>query len=128
MGLFRRKKIRIDPERVMNTRPVRAVSAEMEPTADGGGKLKVPMQPPRWGKRLFRLPPGATKTFEFDALGVFVWEQIDGKTSVRQIVERLSRRYKLNLREAQVPTIRFLQVLMGKRLIGVPPEKETDQS
>lgn len=126
MGWFLRKKIRIDPERVMNTRPARAVAAEMEPTPDGGGRLTVPMQPPRWG-RLFRLPEGATKTFEFDALGVFVWEQIDGKTSVKQIVERLSRRYKLNLREAQVPTIRFLQMLMGKRLIGVSPEKETDR-
>jgi hypothetical protein len=118
----------IDPERVMNTRPIRAVDAEMETTPDGGGKLKVPMQPPRWGKRLFRLPAGATKTFEFDPLGVFVWEQIDGKTSVKQIVERLSRRYKLNLREAQVPTIRFLQMLMSKHLIGVRSEKEADPS
>lgn len=112
----------------MSTRPIRAVDAEMEMTADGGGKLKVPMQPPRWGRRLFRLPAGATKTFEFDALGVFVWEQIDGKTSVKQIVERLSRRYKLNLREAQVPTIRFLQMLMSKHLIGIRSEKEVDRS
>jgi hypothetical protein len=99
------------------------VDAAMQPKPDGGGTLTVSLRPPDKAKWLFKLPTGTTKTFEFDAIGVFVWDHVDGKTSVEQIINRLAKRYNLNLREAQVPTLLFLQTLMKKGLVGVPAEK-----
>ncbi|HEY0009064.1 MAG TPA: PqqD family protein [Tepidisphaeraceae bacterium] len=95
----------------------------MTSTPDGG-RLKVMVQQPKIGKWIFRLPEGTFKVFEFDSVGVFVWDNIDGKTSVQQIIKRLAKRYDLNLREAQVPTVKFLEMLIKKGLVGIPLEKK----
>jgi hypothetical protein len=106
------------------TRPIRLVGAEMKPRGENdsaggeGGVLEVPMRPSRWTGRLFRAREEMTKKFEFDALGKMVWECCDGKTSVHQIIRRLSSRYNVSPREAQVSVLSFLQMLARKGLIG----------
>ncbi len=122
---FRRKKPRLSPEEALDAKPVRLVESDMQPLPDGGGMLKVQVRQPKWGLTIFRLPEHATKSFEFDSIGVFVWESIDGKTSVQQVIKRLAKRYDLNLREAQVPTLKFLEMLIKKGLVGIPMEKKT---
>ncbi len=112
------------PEQALEAKPLRIVEAEMQPLPEGGGMLKVKLKQPKWGMMIFRLPEDTTKSYEFDTIGVFVWESIDGKTSVGQIIKRLSARYDLNLREAQVPTVKFLEMLMKKGLVGIPMEKD----
>jgi hypothetical protein len=102
---------------------VHLVEATLEKTGEGG-KLKVPVRPARWTGWFFKMPEGATKTFELDALGLLVWESCDGKTSVQQIIRRLAKRYNLNLREAEVPTVKFLQMLVKKGLVGMPVKEE----
>jgi hypothetical protein len=72
---------------------------------------------------VFRVPPGATKTFELDAIGVFVWRHCDGRHTVQQIIRKLATEYRLNLREAEVPTIKFLHTLARKGLIGFSVKK-----
>ena len=59
------------------------------------------------------------KTFELDELGKFVWDACDAKTSVRQIIRKLAKRYNLNDREAEVATVAFLKTLTSKGLIGM---------
>jgi hypothetical protein len=118
--IFRRRKPKISRQEALAVKPVRLVEAEMEQTEDGGGKLKVPLRQTRWNGWFFRLPQEATKTFEFDSLGILVWSSCDGRTSVQQIIRRLARKYNLNLREAEVPTLRFLQTLVKKGLVGMP--------
>lgn len=117
--LFRRRKPQLSRQDALASRPVRLVGAEMKPADDGGGKLTVPLGGKRWSGWLLRMPEGATKTFEFDPIGVFVWDQCDGKTSVQQVIRRLSKHYNLNLREAEVATVQFLQTLARKGLIGM---------
>ena len=92
----------------------------------GGGVLVIPLPPRRWGGWLPKRPAGASKTYELDAVGAFVWDNIDGRTSVGQIIERLSRRYDLNLREAQVPTLGSLEMLLRKKLIGIKAQARQD--
>ncbi len=106
-------------------RPLRTVEQELIETPDGG-RLKIPLRQRKWAAWMFRLPEGSTKTFELDAMGVFVWNHCDGKTTVRQIIQALAKRYRLNLREAEVPTAQFLQMLLKKGLLGmdVPGEKD----
>jgi hypothetical protein len=117
------KKQRLTPPQALSVRPVHLVEATIEKNA-GGGTLKVPIQPARWTGWFFKMPEGATKTFELDALGLLVWESCDGKTSVQQIIRRLAKQYNLNLREAEVPTVKFLQMLVKKGLIGMPVKEE----
>jgi hypothetical protein len=115
---LRRKPPRLTRAQQLASKPVRLVAGEMTESDGGGGRLKVPIQPRRWTGWLLRLPAGATKTFEFDALGRLVWDQCDGTTSVGQIARKLARTYKLSDREAQVATEKFLVMLANKGLIG----------
>ena len=107
------------PADALAARPVRLTDAAVVRT-DTGGRLTVPLGTPKRLPWLFRPPAGATKTFELDAVGLFVWDAIDGQTSVEQIIGRLAERFRLNLRTAQVPTLQFLRTLMKKGLVGVP--------
>jgi len=119
---FSKKKPRLSIETALAARPLKIVDAAMKPLPEGGGMLTVNLQPRPTARWLFRLPAGSAKTYEFDAIGVFVWESIDGKTSVEQIVKKLASRYDLNLREAQVPTLSFMEMLIKRGLVGVPLE------
>lgn len=105
-------------------RPTRMVAPDTEPGKDGGLRLTVRLRPSRTNRWLFRLPAGATKTFDLDQVGAFVWEQCDGKTSVQQIIRRLARQYNFNLREAEVSTVQFLHVLVKKGLLGMVPREK----
>ena len=100
------------------SRPVRRPDVTTINLGDGA-RVVVPVEPRRWSGWLLRVPGGATKKFEFDALGKFVWDQCDGRTSVRRIARRLSRTYRVSDREAHVATTAFLQTLAKRGLIAV---------
>ena len=119
MTLFRQKKPQVSRDQALDARPVHTVEAELRRDDAGGAKLTVPMKGPRWGGWLFRMPQGASKTFELDELGLLVWDACDGKTSVQQIIRKLAARHHLNLREAEVSTVKFLQILAQRGLIGM---------
>jgi hypothetical protein len=115
--IFRRTKKTITRQQQLSARPERREDAKLETSGDGGGKVTIPLRARRgW---ILRLPEGATKTFELDAMGLFVWDACDGKTSVQQIIRRLGKRYNLSLRESEVSTIAFLHMLAKKGLIGM---------
>lgn len=105
----------LDREQLLAARPSRAPEAKVEPAADGGLRVSVP-SPKYW---FFKMPEGSTKTFELDEIGRWVWDQCDGRTTVLRMIESLAKQHKLNLREAEVATLTFLQMLSAKRLIGV---------
>lgn len=123
MALFRSKKPEISRQQALSAKPVRLIEPEIVRRDDGGANLKVKMKSTGASRWFLRLPEGATKTFELDALGLLVWNSCDGKTSVQQIIRKLAREYKLNLREAEVPTIKFLQMLIKKGLVGMSVQK-----
>jgi Coenzyme PQQ synthesis protein D (PqqD) len=114
-------------EQAMSAKPLRVVEVELKPTDAGGARLIVPMRSTGRFAWLVRAPAGATKTFELDAIGRFVWENCDGQTTVEQIIRNVAKRYNLSLREAQVPTMQFLRILAAKGLIGVAQEPTTDR-
>ncbi|CAN5613672.1 hypothetical protein BH10PLA1_BH10PLA1_02380 [soil metagenome] len=122
--LFGKSKSRLTPDQALAAKPVRLVEADMQPD-ERGGRLKVPLHTRKFAGWLFKMPNGATKTFEFDAIGVYVWEQIDGRTTVQQLIRKLAKKYSLSEREAAVSTNLFLKMLGKKSLIGwnVPEKK-----
>ena len=125
--VFGKSKPAVTRSDALAARPVRAVEATLSRDQSGAGKLKVPLRSPRLGGWLFKVPAGASKTFELDEIGLLVWDSCDGETSVQQIIRKLAKRYNLNLREAEVSTVQFLQTLTKKGLIGMSVRKKDDK-
>jgi hypothetical protein len=120
--LFGSKKPTLDREAALELRPLRLVDSQMQTDERGAGKLSVQVETPRFARMFLGNIKGRDKTFEFDEIGVFVWQQIDGKTSVKQIIRFVAEKYDLNLRAAETSTVAFLSLLMRRRLIGMPVE------
>lgn len=106
---------------VLGGRPIRSPDAQETEAAPGRWELTIPLRVARtggWASKLLRVPEGATKTFELDELGKFVWDACDGRTTVTQIIRRLAKHYQLNEREAEVATLAFLNTLARRGLVG----------
>lgn len=56
---------------------------------------------------------------ELDEVGGFVWELCDGKNTIDAIVQKTSKQYKMNRREAEVSVTMFLQMLHERNFIGL---------
>jgi hypothetical protein len=59
------------------------------------------------------------KKLQLDELGTSVWDMINGKFSVRQLVERFARTHRLEAREAEVSVTQFIRELGRRGLIGL---------
>jgi hypothetical protein len=60
-----------------------------------------------------------TKKLQLDALGTSVWALIDGKASVRQLINSFAATHQLEPREAEVAVTQFLRELGRRGLIGM---------
>lgn len=80
----------------------------------------------RWGGAWLKRLMGADKArrFTLDEMGGFVWQMIDGTRNVRELVDRLAEKYKLEQVESHAALLAFLRNMMKKRLVGlyVPEE------
>lgn len=117
--LFGKSKPRVDRGEQLAAKPVRVPGATLRRREDGGADLIVPLAGTSFAGKLFRMPAEARKTFELDAMGLLVWESIDGKTSVQQIIRLIARQYRVSVREAEVATLTFLNTLTRKSLIAM---------
>jgi hypothetical protein len=103
---------------MLASKPLRLIDAEPEPAGEGAWRIAAPMRAAPWARLLLRAS-ALVRKFEFDELGLFVWNACDGKTRVEQIIRQLAKRYNLNPRAAEVSTLAFLQTLAKKSLIGL---------
>lgn len=122
----RRPKPKMTREQSLAMKPVQLVKADLTVDDTGNGKLSVEIQPTRVARLFIKGAHGRRKTFELDPVGIFVWKQIDGKTSVEQLIRRIAKQYKLDLRQAEASTTAFLKTLMTKGLIGIPLQKPSE--
>lgn len=60
-----------------------------------------------------------TRKLQLDEMGSLTWRLLDGKRTVKDVVDFLCRRYKLNRREAEVATTGFLRELGKRGLVGL---------
>ncbi|UCD32397.1 MAG: PqqD family protein [Desulfobacterales bacterium] len=97
----------------------------METRLDSGEViLTYPLAVRPWlagiGRRLGVNPDTTqTKKIQLDALGTSVWEQMDGKRSVREIIQGFVRAHQLHPKEAEVAVTQFLRNLGKRGLIGI---------
>lgn len=59
------------------------------------------------------------KKFQLDELGTSVWNLMDGKRSVRQLVKIFGGTHQLEAREAEVSVTQFIRQLGRRGLIGM---------
>jgi hypothetical protein len=125
--VFRRRKER-PPSRsaLLAARVVRHPQVTERPTADGGLELAVPVARRRLARWLSRSGDRPViRRFELDALGVETWRMMDGRTTVRGMIERLASAHQLNLREAEVAMLAYLRKLMERGIMALAwPEHE----
>ena len=102
------KNVQISEERLENNLMVISYPVAMRPffagllKRFGGAKPRIQM-----------------KKLQLDELGTEVWDLMDGKISVRQLIKKFSRNYKLEPREAEVSVTQFLRELGRRGLIGM---------
>ena len=60
-----------------------------------------------------------TKKIQLDLLGTSVWDQMDGKRSVREIIQEFVRKHQLHPKESEVAVTQFLRNLGKRGLIGI---------
>jgi hypothetical protein len=60
-----------------------------------------------------------TKKLQLDTLGSSVWDLLDGKRSVRQLIQIFSETHQLQPREAEVAVTQFIRELGRRGLIGL---------
>lgn len=61
--------------------------------------------------------------FELEAIGTFVWSELDGQRTAQTIAQRLASKHHLSLREAEMALASFLTTLMARNLVQVVEPK-----
>ncbi|UCF92468.1 MAG: PqqD family protein [Desulfobacterales bacterium] len=108
----------------LNLTPVKNVQAVVERLTANEVIINYPtiMRPwiAGWVKR-FGGPEGRvqTKKLQLDALGTEVWDLVDGKRSVRQVIQAFAAKHQLQPKEAEVAVTRFIRELGQRGLIGL---------
>ena len=117
---------------MLTSRPTRNESLEWEKTEDGEVQIKIQRQDKSWKIRflskLFYIPKNRRITL--DEVGAEVWQMCNGRNSVSDMIENLSKRYQLNRKEAEISLLQYLKTLGEKRFIGfvMPNEKSKPDS
>ena len=60
-----------------------------------------------------------TKELQLDELGSAVWDLLDGKRSVRQLIQIFAETHQLQFREAEVAVTQFIREVGKRGLIGL---------
>ncbi len=60
-----------------------------------------------------------TRKIVLDEIGSYVWKLLDGKTSIREMIIKISEKFKMSKREAEVSLIAFLSDLEKRGAITV---------
>lgn len=105
-------------EAAMNAYPHPMSGIRIDEEADGSVKVFVCMKRSPWQK-WFGAPPEYEKQYLIEGLGREVFKYCDGNVTVKEIVGRLSEKYKLNIAEAEMAVTTYLRTLMTKGVIGM---------
>lgn len=64
-------------------------------------------------------PPVMERNVKLDEIGTFVFRQIDGKRTIRQIIDAFMARYQVNRREAEMSCAAFVKSLVSRHVISI---------
>lgn len=127
-SLFRRKPSgpQFSREESLQAKVIPNPQVQMEEGADGNAVLLVPITLKRRYKlltwfigRAGRAKLPEHKKIELDEVGTIVWKLCDGKHKVRDIVNRVSRDYKMPRKEAEHSVTTYLKSLAQRQLVAI---------
>ena len=126
MRLFRKKTpgSLITRAEALESKPVKNSDVTETRLESGELLLTYPVQMRPWlagiAGRLGRPTDGIqTRKIQLDLLGTSVWDQMDGKRSVREIIQEFVRKHQLHPKESEVAVTQFLRNLGKRGLIGI---------
>ena len=104
--------------------PVKNIESSEEILNSGVVVIRYPvtMRPwiAKWVQRFKEPSPQiGSRKLQLDSLGTEVWKMIDGKRSVRDIVDTFAETHQLEGREAEMAVTQFLRNLGKRGLIGL---------
>ena len=118
--LLRKKRPVLTRDQSLSAIPVRNQQIEEIRGEDGEVVLRVPRRKSWWVSivtAVFYVPD--SKKVGLDELGSYVWNMLDGHTTVREIIDRFSEKYRLSRKEADVSVVEYLRQLARKGYIGL---------
>jgi hypothetical protein len=113
-------------------RPVRNREIREEKLENGDLLLTVPLLVRPWLTGLARAfglqdRQAVTRKLQLDEMGSFTWALMDGERSLADLVEIVSRHYRLHRRETEVAVTTFLRELGRRGLIGFRLPREASK-
>ena len=126
MGWFAtRRTPRISREDMLASKPTRNEAVEWDRDENGDICITMVRSKASWKLELLAkilyLPD--RRRVVLDEVGSGVWEMCDGATTVAMMIRRLSERYKLNRKEAEISLLHYLRQLGKKKLVGFLVER-----
>ena len=128
MALFKRRSSRpalspADRRKALNRAPQKNTAVEEQELSNGCVRLIYPIEPhPRMLALITlmgRTPTLRERKLELDEMGTMVWKMIDGRTTVRDLIDAFAARYQTHPRETEVAMTSFIRSLGKKGLIGL---------
>jgi hypothetical protein len=126
MKAFRKKRTGAEISRfeAMGCIPVKNLQARETRGETGLVLLCYPVEIRPWIAGWFRRFGGSSegvrqKKLQLDALGTEVWDLLDGKRTVGQVIQSFTARQRLHPKEATVAVTLFLRELGKRGLIGL---------
>lgn len=117
-GFAQRRKEPIDRKRSLEGIPV--VTPGLEIDDRDPDRLILTLKVKRGSGLLSRFqPPVMERNVKLDALGSFVFRTIDGKRTVRDIINRFTAKYNINRREAELSCVEFVKMLLKRNVISI---------
>jgi len=92
---------------------------------DGCVMFLIPRRDTSWVKvldKLLVIPK--YRRIGLDEIGTYVWDMCDGQTTVRTMIRRFSKKYKLNRKEAEVSMVAYLKQLAKKGIVAIQVPQE----
>lgn len=108
----------------LNCRPIKNAEIDEVVLETGELLLAYPIKVRPWASTLLRRfgrggEPTSKKKLQLDALGTSVWNMLDGRRTVRQVVRMFSRKHQLHPKEAEVAVTQFIRELGRRGVIGL---------
>jgi len=125
--VFRQKQapVKLTRAQAMACVPVKGGLVQESRLESGEILLAYPDYKQPWFTKIIRRlgRPGDSKVrikkLQLDTLGTSVWELLDGRRSVQQLIELFADKYNLHPKEAEVSVSQFLRALGRRDLIGL---------
>jgi len=126
MKVFKRKHpgSQISRAAALNATPVKSREVDELRLESGEVLLTYPVTIRPWLAAVIRRLGGPAakiqnKKLQLDTLGTSVWDLLNGRRSVSQIIHRFAQTHQVQAREAEVAVTRFLRDLGRRGLIGL---------